>query len=158
MPLWCASTFLQVEYIFSDKTGTLTSNEMQLRQIAVKGVAYGSNDVRLEEHMDKTGLRALRFFDQRLYRAAARAQRSSSWTGLITAGGSRRDIMAHPTSYPNLESASSMGLEPTEENVADDSTANGTEGEKVRSCRFCPACNCLHRLWPGCQSAYWHLA
>lgn len=32
----------QVEYVFSDKTGTLTANEMQLRMIAVKGVAYGN--------------------------------------------------------------------------------------------------------------------
>lgn len=32
----------KVEYVFSDKTGTLTSNEMQLRMIAIKGVAYGS--------------------------------------------------------------------------------------------------------------------
>ena len=107
-PCCCA---VQVEYIFSDKTGTLTSNEMQLRQIAVKGVAYGSADLRLEEHMDKTGLRGLRLFDHRLYKAAARVQRSSSWSGLITAGGSHGDIMAHPTSFPNLESAGSLGLE-----------------------------------------------
>ena len=31
----------KVEYVFSDKTGTLTSNEMQLREIAVKGGTYG---------------------------------------------------------------------------------------------------------------------
>ncbi len=30
-----------VEYIFSDKTGTLTSNEMQLREVAVKGATFG---------------------------------------------------------------------------------------------------------------------
>ena len=31
----------KVEYVFSDKTGTLTANEMQLRELAIKGVAYG---------------------------------------------------------------------------------------------------------------------
>lgn len=36
----------QVEYVFSDKTGTLTSNEMQLRLIAIKGIEYGSLDFR----------------------------------------------------------------------------------------------------------------
>lgn len=36
----------QVSYVFSDKTGTLTSNEMQLRQIAIGGQAYGSLDYR----------------------------------------------------------------------------------------------------------------
>lgn len=36
----------QVEYVFSDKTGTLTSNEMQLRMIAIKGVPYGTLDFR----------------------------------------------------------------------------------------------------------------
>lgn len=30
-----------VEYVFSDKTGTLTSNEMQLRAVAVQGTAFG---------------------------------------------------------------------------------------------------------------------
>ncbi len=32
----------QVEYVFSDKTGTLTSNEMQLRMLAIKGETYGN--------------------------------------------------------------------------------------------------------------------
>lgn len=32
--------------MFSDKTGTLTSNEMQLRMIAIKGVPYGTLDFR----------------------------------------------------------------------------------------------------------------
>ena len=31
----------KVEYVFSDKTGTLTSNEMQLREVAVKGATFG---------------------------------------------------------------------------------------------------------------------
>ena len=31
-----------VDYIFSDKTGTLTSNEMQLRAFSLKGVSYGN--------------------------------------------------------------------------------------------------------------------
>ena len=33
-------------YVFSDKTGTLTSNEMRLRGVAVKGTPYGSADFR----------------------------------------------------------------------------------------------------------------
>ena len=32
----------KVEYVFSDKTGTLTSNEMQLREIAIKSLPLGS--------------------------------------------------------------------------------------------------------------------
>lgn len=32
----------KVEYVFSDKTGTLTSNEMQLREVAVKTLPLGS--------------------------------------------------------------------------------------------------------------------
>lgn len=42
--------------------------------------------------------------------AAAKVQRSSSWSGLVTAGGSRRAVMAHPTSYPNLDLAGSLGI------------------------------------------------
>ena len=32
----------KVEYVFSDKTGTLTSNEMQLREVAVKTLPLGT--------------------------------------------------------------------------------------------------------------------
>jgi len=30
----------QIEYIFSDKTGTLTCNQMEFRQVSIGGVAY----------------------------------------------------------------------------------------------------------------------
>lgn len=36
----------KIDYIFSDKTGTLTSNEMQLREIAIKGVSLGTSGVK----------------------------------------------------------------------------------------------------------------
>ena len=36
----------KVEYVFSDKTGTLTANEMQLREVAIAGVAYGDSSFR----------------------------------------------------------------------------------------------------------------
>jgi magnesium-transporting ATPase (P-type) len=35
-----------VEYCFSDKTGTLTSNEMKLRALGIAGVTYGRPDLR----------------------------------------------------------------------------------------------------------------
>lgn len=41
----------KIEYVFSDKTGTLTSNEMRLRQVAIKGTIYGSAKFKLEDHV-----------------------------------------------------------------------------------------------------------
>jgi magnesium-transporting ATPase (P-type) len=36
----------KITYVFSDKTGTLTSNEMQLRRVAVKGATFGNANFR----------------------------------------------------------------------------------------------------------------
>lgn len=113
----------KVEYIFSDKTGTLTSNEMQMRKMAIKGTEFGSSSFRLEDHPDLTGLAALKRFDARLHQAAAKVQRSNSWSGLISSGGSKPDVMAHHTSFPDLASASSLGLE-------DGDGSSGPQGEQ----------------------------
>mmetsp|Transcript_7725 Transcript_7725/g.28487 ORF Transcript_7725/g.28487 Transcript_7725/m.28487 type:complete len:1174 (-) Transcript_7725:136-3657(-) len=38
-----------VSYIFSDKTGTLTQNDMRLRHVSVGGLVYGSSDFKIEK-------------------------------------------------------------------------------------------------------------
>ena len=37
----------QIEYLFSDKTGTLTENEMELKQLSIDGVIYYEKDNKL---------------------------------------------------------------------------------------------------------------
>ena len=54
-----------IDYVFSDKTGTLTSNEMRLRLLVLGGEAYGDQGFQLER-CGLTPELALRAFDARL--------------------------------------------------------------------------------------------
>lgn len=36
----CYSSVLQIEYIFTDKTGTLTENDMQFKECSINGTLY----------------------------------------------------------------------------------------------------------------------
>lgn len=61
----------QVEYVFSDKTGTLTTNDMRLREISIRADTYGRKDFQLEKfcgnRRKKMGMPALQAFDERLH-------------------------------------------------------------------------------------------
>ena len=101
----------RVEYIFSDKTGTLTSNEMQLRQISIKGAIYGDVDYRLEENPDDKELKALQGFDGNLARAA-RVMKGLPpvLDTAVHSGGSSKKIMAFHSSKPSIGTATDLGV------------------------------------------------
>ena len=110
----------KVEYVFSDKTGTLTSNEMQLRQISIKGQVFGTPAFRLEDNSTLNGLSALRRFDGKLARAARAAQGSSTaWNELVEGGGSKSKVMAYHHSNPSHGTADTLGLPHKELNLED---------------------------------------
>ncbi|EFJ44669.1 hypothetical protein VOLCADRAFT_121291 [Volvox carteri f. nagariensis] len=56
----------RVVMVFSDKTGTLTRNDMRFRCCALGEERYGSLDVRLEERPELQGMEAVVAFDARL--------------------------------------------------------------------------------------------
>ncbi|QDZ20134.1 phospholipid-translocating P-type ATPase [Chloropicon primus] len=56
----------KINFVFSDKTGTLTSNEMRLRAVGIGGLSFGSKDRRLELRPELQGREALEFFDSHL--------------------------------------------------------------------------------------------
>lgn len=101
----------KVEYVFSDKTGTLTSNEMQLRLLSIKGQVFGNAQFKLEEHPSLKGQTALRRFDGRLARAARAAQNSPAWDDLVSGGGSNQRVMAYHHSNPSHGTADRLGLD-----------------------------------------------
>eukprot|EP00951_Prasinocladus_malaysianus_P047036 scaffold648617_cov48-Prasinocladus_malaysianus.AAC.1 len=79
----------KIDYIFSDKTGTLTSNDMRLRQVAVKGVVYGKKEIELERvapHDDAE--KAMGIFDPGMLLCMKQFQSMSSWTRWAKSGGS----------------------------------------------------------------------
>jgi phospholipid-transporting ATPase len=57
----------KIDYIFSDKTGTLTSNEMRLRMIAIKGETLGDLNKSLESRPDLMGFSAIKYFSDKMY-------------------------------------------------------------------------------------------
>lgn len=118
----------KVEYIFSDKTGTLTSNEMQLRQVSIKGQVLGTAKFRLEDHPTLHGLSALRRFDGRLARAARAAQASPAWNSLVTSGGSAQRVMAYHHSNPSHGTAESLGLTHRDLNLDDFDPTEAMDG------------------------------
>ena len=107
----------QVGHVFSDKTGTLTSNEMQLRAVAIKGVPYGGTGAARLEDMspgppsggpdgDPAGAAAaaadaMAAWDARLADATAVMHTAGFWEEGAARGGSEAGLMALPTSTPS---------------------------------------------------------
>lgn len=100
----------KIEYIFSDKTGTLTSNEMQLRRVSIKGEVFGNLDFKLEENRDKRGIEALQGFDGRLATSAKVLRGLPQLDALVSGGGSKKRIMAYHHSNPSVGTANDLGL------------------------------------------------
>jgi len=94
----------KVQYIFSDKTGTLTSNDMQLRLVNIKGVTYGKPDLRLEQlPLSERGFPALQTFDESMARSVNLLQQNGFWEDLVSCGGSREYILSMSASDYTLE-------------------------------------------------------
>eukprot|EP00210_Caulerpa_lentillifera_P006951 g6646.t1 len=100
----------KVEYIFSDKTGTLTSNEMQLRKVNIKGITYGDNDFKIESCLERDqGLDALQGFDHSMAKSVDLLQGKAYWDDLVECGGSREYILSMPVSDPTLQKLDTFG-------------------------------------------------
>jgi len=83
----------KIEYVFSDKTGTLTSNDMRLRQIAVKGLVYGSKDVALEEDAPHDNYHeAMDIFDPNMAEVLDSFKQLTPWNKWTNKGGSRKGL------------------------------------------------------------------
>ncbi|CAD7701700.1 unnamed protein product [Ostreobium quekettii] len=99
----------KVAYVFSDKTGTLTSNEMQLRMVAVKGNIFGDPDIRLEELGEEArGRQSLEAFDRRLSKAVEVLKNGNFWKSLINQGGSRAEVLRLAGGGPGMKSQKTM--------------------------------------------------
>jgi len=119
----------KIEYVFSDKTGTLTSNEMQLRQLSIKGQVLGKPSFRLEDHPELTGIDALSTFDRRLARAANAVKATPAWTSLVVGGGSDQKVMAYHHSNPSHGTADTLGLSTRDLNLDDFDPEEALDGD-----------------------------
>eukprot|EP00884_Botryococcus_braunii_P002411 jgi/Botrbrau1/12170/Bobra.0186s0078.1 len=93
----------KIDYVFSDKTGTLTSNEMQLRQSAIKGVIFGDPDMLLEADVSESQEKCLGRWAPDLLDAVEAAKSRGCWETLVKAGGSPQDTLALESSRVNQQ-------------------------------------------------------
>lgn len=108
----------KVEYIFSDKTGTLTSNEMQLRKVNIKGVTYGDNNFKVEDCIGgHRGFEALENFDKKMSTSVELLKRKQYWNDLVKCGGSREYILSMPVSDLTLERLDTFGKQNLQEEL-----------------------------------------
>ncbi|KAK9810005.1 hypothetical protein WJX72_003251 [[Myrmecia] bisecta] len=124
----------KVEYVFSDKTGTLTSNEMQMREMAIKGVAFGDTSFRLEDNPEVRGKEALQRFDPKLASATSTLIRDELWEEVVEAGGSSPALLALPSSHPSLKELQAAGIGPdslTPDNDGNNDSDNESSGASV---------------------------
>ena len=97
----------KVDYIFSDKTDTLTANEMLLRQVDVGGVVYGDPGFRLEEWTGGEGDACARAWDPRAAAAAAALTADHGWRAMVAASGGEGGGSSGAASPPSGASGAS---------------------------------------------------
>mmetsp|Transcript_33556 Transcript_33556/g.84499 ORF Transcript_33556/g.84499 Transcript_33556/m.84499 type:complete len:1400 (-) Transcript_33556:257-4456(-) len=107
----------KIEYVFSDKTGTLTTNEMRLRSIAVKTHIYGKPTFKLEEHLSEPWEKCMELFDKDMLAPVRWLQRQQMYVELVKKGGSSHHVLKTSGSRDSINSLSNSLANSTENNT-----------------------------------------
>eukprot|EP00191_Tetraselmis_sp_GSL018_P012504 CAMPEP_0177598192 /NCGR_PEP_ID=MMETSP0419_2-20121207/12185_1 /TAXON_ID=582737 /ORGANISM="Tetraselmis sp., Strain GSL018" /LENGTH=1412 /DNA_ID=CAMNT_0019090555 /DNA_START=264 /DNA_END=4502 /DNA_ORIENTATION=- len=141
----------KIDYVFSDKTGTLTCNDMRMRQIAVKGVVYGQKEVKLESDAPQDDCQAaMEIFDPNMSTCLQEFRRMTKWERWAKSGGSSNNVLRlgsqHRLSLQERWRLSGEG--PARQGSLEDSGGSGQEagtGDKEGACS--------RQWWPGDSSS-----